>query len=417
MTHFLRNSILLPGCVVLLTVGVAFGEKPKGAPMSYGEAHAFLAKHTEVVELSNSEGARVAVCPQWQGRVMTSSCDGNDGTSFGFIHGEYIEEGKVNLHFNNYGAEDRMWLSPEGGQFSLWFKPGQVQTLDNWFTPPGFNEGAWKVESGPNEPLRMTTEMRLENASGTKFHFDVARQVRLLDSAELSKLISESVGKTSAKKVAYETRNEITNRGEEMTKEKGLVSIWILGMMNCGPKTVVIVPYVEGPESKLGQVVKSDYFGAVPPERLKILPSVALFRADGKYRSKIGVSQRRARNLLGSIDFQAGVLTLVQFTMPADPTSEPYMNNMWGGPVAEPYKGDVVNSYNDGPPAPGKKGLGPFYEIESLSPTKALKTGDSLTHCHRTVHIQADLATLDKLARELLGVDLDTVRREMLDNQ
>ena len=96
-------------------------------------------------------------------------------------------------------------------------------------------------------------------------------------------------------------------------------------------------------------------------------------RADGNYRSKIGISQRRARNVLGSIDFQNNVLTLVHFSMPADPTQELYMNNQWGGPSAEPYKGDVANSYNDGPPAPGKKGLGPFYEIESLSPAKALE--------------------------------------------
>ena len=83
-----------------------------------------------------------------------------------------------------------------------------------------------------------------------------------------------------------------------------------------------------------------------------------LFRADGKYRSKIGISQRRARNVLGSIDFQAGVLTLVSFTMPDDPTKHPYMNNMWGVPHADPYTGDVANSYNDGPPAPGQEGHG-----------------------------------------------------------
>ena len=100
--------------------------------------------------------------------------------------------------------------------------------------------------------------------------------------------------------------------------------------------------------------------------------------------------------------------------MPEDPVRLPYMNNQWGGPHAEPYRGDVVNSYNDGPPAPGQKGLGPFYEIESLSPAKAMATGESLTHRHRTIHIQADRATLDQLAREVLGVELETVRRQML---
>ena len=137
-------------------------------------------------------------------------------------------------------------------------------------------------------------------------------------------------------------------------------------------------------------------------------------RADGNYRSKIGISQRRARNVLGSIDFQNNVLTLVQFSMPADPTQELYMNNQWGGPSAEPYKGDVANSYNDGPPAPGKKGLGPFYEVESLSPARHLKTGESLSHQHRTIHIQADAAALADLAKEVLGVELEKVKSAML---
>ena len=119
----------------------------KGKPMSYGEAREFLAKHTELVELTNAEGARVAICPEWQGRVMTSTCGGMEGLSFGFINDEFITAGKLDRHFNNYGAEERLWLSPEGGQFSLWFEPGKPQNLDNWFTPPAFNEGAWKVVS------------------------------------------------------------------------------------------------------------------------------------------------------------------------------------------------------------------------------------------------------------------------------
>jgi hypothetical protein len=79
-------------------------------------------------------------------------------------------------------------------------------------------------------------------------------------------------------------------------------------------------------------------------------------------------------------------------------------------PQAQPYVGDVANAYNDGPNELGKQ-LGAFYEIESVSPALVLKTGESLTHCHRTVHIQADAETLAKLAKEVLGVDLDAVRR------
>ena len=84
-------------------------------------------------------------------------------------------------HFNNLGAEERLWLCPEGGPFSLWFKPGAKQVLKNWFTPPALNEGAWKVVSRPNEPLvRMAVHMKFQNTRPRRSSLDVSRDVRLL---------------------------------------------------------------------------------------------------------------------------------------------------------------------------------------------------------------------------------------------
>jgi hypothetical protein len=421
----LRPTIL---AAALLAAGnsIALAADTKGKNMTYGEVRDYLAKHTNVVELTDGD-ARVAICPAWQGRVMTSTCGGLSGPSFGFINDGYIKAGKVDRHFNNYGGENRLWLSPEGGQFSLWFAPGKLgaeQNLDNWFTPPAFNEGAWTIShSSPYGPANqychmMAPMMEVQNTSGTKFHFGVARTVHLLNHSALEELLGPSaaakITAPGVKSVAYDTGDDLSNYGGNMTREKGLVSIWILGMMNSGPQTVVIVPYKPGGEAELGPVVKSDYFGTVPAERLQTLPEAVLLRADGNYRSKIGVSQRRVRSMLGSIDFQNQVLTLVHFSMSADPTKELYMNNQWGGPLAEPYRGDVANSYNDGPPAPGKKGMGPFYEIESLSPARELKRGQSLSHGHCTIHVQAEMTVLAALAKDLLGVDLEQVKSTML---
>ena len=70
----------------------------------------------------------------------------------------------------------------------------------------------------------------------------------------------------------------------------------------------------------------------------------------------------------------------------------------------EPFKGDVVNSYNDGLPSPGAaKPLGPFYELESSSPALALKPGESATHNHRTIHLQGDEAAICRIGKSLLG--------------
>jgi hypothetical protein len=413
-------TVLLGGiALAALAIGTAHGADKKGSPMSYGEARDFLAKHTKLVELTNQAGARVAVAPEWQGRVMTSTCGGQEGLSFGFVNRDFIEAGKTDPQFNNYGAEDRMWLCPEAGQFSLWFKPGEKQVLKNWQTAPALNEGAWKVvaQPQPNDPtVRMSTQMKFQNTSATPFELDVNRDVRLLGGDDFGKLFGASaaaiIGQAGVKTVAYETMNQIINRGPAFSKEKGLVSIWILGMMNAGPKAVILVPYKSGPESELGPVVKSDYFGPLPADRLKITPEAVLFVADSKFRSKIGTSQRRARNVLGSIDFEAGVLTLVQFTMPDDPAKHDYLNNMWEVPQTNPFTGDVANAYNDGPNDLGKQ-LGAFYEIESISPAKELKTGESLIHRHRTIHVQADAATLRKLAKETLGIDLEAVKKAL----
>ncbi len=415
-----REEVLLVDLVIppLAEAGTAAGAEPPRAPATYREAKEFLARHTRVIELAGKGGGAVAVCPDWQGRVMTSTCGGPDGLSFGFINREYIEAGRPDPHFNNLGAEDRFWLSPEGGPFSLWFKPGAQQTLDNWFTPPAFNEGAFELASAPDASrCQLAKRMQVQNAAGALFDLLVSREVRLLAEADLAKMFGESVAKTmgatGVKAVAYETVNTLTNQGPPMSKDTGLVSIWMLSMLNAGPQTVIIVPYRRGDELQRGPVVKSDYFGAIPPERLKITPQAILLRADANWRSKIGTSQKRAKNVLGSIDFAQNVLTLAHFSMPEDPAKVDYMNNMWGLDQSQPYTGDVANAYNDGPSAPGKKGMGVFCEIESLSPALPLKTGQSLTHHHATIHIQADRETLARIARQTLGVELEQVRQEM----
>ncbi len=175
---FLRTA-LAAGVAVFIGV-TSLSASEKGAPMTYGEARDFLAKHTKVVELKDDSGAMVAITPDYQGRVMTSSCDGTGGASFGFINFDYIKSGELNKHFNNYGGEERLWLSPEGGPFSLWFTPDvKKQTLADWYTPPAFNEGSWNF-SKENGEVRMSVPMKFANASATKFDLDVTRTVRLL---------------------------------------------------------------------------------------------------------------------------------------------------------------------------------------------------------------------------------------------
>jgi hypothetical protein len=79
---------------------------------------------------------------------------------------------------------------------------------------------------------------------------------------------------------------------------------------------------------------------------------------------------------------------------------------MWAR-QADPYGGDVVNAYNDGPTEPGKPSLGGFYELETSSPAAALSPGQSIEHVHTTLHIAGDPTSLAALARTVLGVPID----------
>ena len=122
----MRNSVWM---IILLSILAAACAKPAEAPRSqavlFEDDIEFLAKHTKVVVLSDKEGnARVAVNPDLQGRVMTSTAGGPDGPSFGWINRELIASGVNNVHMNAFGGEDRFWLGPEGGQFSIFFKKG-----------------------------------------------------------------------------------------------------------------------------------------------------------------------------------------------------------------------------------------------------------------------------------------------------
>jgi Family of unknown function (DUF6786) len=387
------------------------GEEPERktemTTKTYGDDLAFLAEHQEVIELAGADGkARVALVPGYQGRVMTSTSGGKGGPSYGWLNREAIASNERKPHINVFGGEDRIWLGPEGGQFSIFFHKGDPFDLDHWQTPAPVDWGSWEKVEADSTHARFRKEISVVNYSGTPFSLEADRTIRLLSTADASERLGVDLpGDTEV--VAYESVNAIKNTGDSAwSKETGLLSIWILGQYNPSPETTIVIPFVAGPEADLGPIVNDAYFGKVPSERLAVKDGVLYFRGDGNYRSKIGIPRKRARPVMGSYDGES-VLTLVQYELPEDATD--YVNSMWEI-QDEPYRGDVANSYNDGPPAPGAKPLGPFYELESSSPAAALAPAGILTHVHRTFHIRGPEASLDKIARATLGVSIGDVR-------
>ena len=381
-----------------------------GWASTFGDDLDFLRRHTETVVLASADGAaRVALCPTLQGRIATSTAAGAAGRSFGWLNRELIASGKLAPHMNAYGGEDRLWLGPEGGQFSLFFAPGAPQGLAHWQTPAPIDAEPFTLADQRENRALLRKTMRLTNASGTVFDLEVEREVQLYTTERTWTEVGLSPS-GSVKTVGFESRNRIINRGTApWLRDTGLISIWIAGTFAPSPSTIIVLPFRAGTETELGPIVNDQYFGRVPSDRLVVGENAIYFRGDGQQRGKIGVSPGRACPSLGSYDAQsadAGVLTLVTYTLPDG--ARDYVNSLWEH-QHEPYRGDAINSYNDGPPAPGAKALGPFYELESSSPALALAPGESAEHLHRTLHFVGAPAELDAVARASLGVGIAEV--------
>lgn len=381
---------------------------------SFGEDIAFLEKHVETIALGDKpSGPRIAVVPAWQGRVMTSSATGEPGMSFGWLNYKLITRGIVaeeqrqglEKHIHVFGGEDRFWIGPEGGQYAWYFKPGSPFEFDYWQVPPFIDTLPWQIVEQDAYRVRLRHREILQNWSGVMFDMTIEREVALLADAPATEALGIVPG-NNIDMVAYESRNQLFNSGNTAWNENtGLPSIWILGMMKHGEATTVVIPFrnatPDGHEP--GPIVKDDYFGKVPADRLRVdeRGGVLYFSADGRYRSKIGISPDRSRGLAGSWDAARNVLTLIQYNLP--PPDSIYVNSSWQI-QDDPYKGDAINSYNDGPVDGGI--LGPFFEIETSSPALALAPGESYLHVHRTFHFTGDLSELDSISRSILNVSL-----------
>lgn len=360
-----------------------------------------------IVLKSVDEKAQVLVSPALQGRVMTSSAEGETGTSFGWINYDLFEKGfQKDAHIHPFGGEERFWIGPEGGQFAVFFKKGVPFTFENWFTPPAIDIEPFEVVSTSSDKAIFKRQMQLTNYSGTILDMRIDREIRLSEASEVERVLGISLAK-EMRMVAYQTRNTITNLGtNEWTTTSGMPSIWLLGMLNSSPTTTVAIPIKKGDEKTLGIYVNDDYFGKVSADRLRTEEGIVYFKADGQKRGKIGISPKRALPFAGSYDPQTGVLTLIRCDIP--PNASNYVNSAWKY-QEKPFGGDVINAYNDGKLEDGTQ-LGPFYELESSSPALNLKPNAAATFSQYTFHFKGTPAQLDPISLKALGVKTDAIR-------
>jgi hypothetical protein len=372
----------------------------------YASDRSFLQKYTRVVELQASQsGARVLIAPQYEGRVMTSTCGGDTGYSFGWVNYNLISSGKHNDHINAYGGEERIWLAPEGGQFSFFFKKNVPFDFDHWFTPAVFDTVAFDVTGRTDSSVSFKKDFALTNRSGTSFDMQIDRDIRLLDRSAVERALGLALD-SGIRAVAYESENTLVNTGKASWERKtGAPAIWLLGMMKPSPQTVIVLP-VRRDQGDTTAPVHDRYFGEIPPDRWKLVDGHAYLRADGKFRGKVGVPPGHTMKYIGSYDAANHVLTVLEAFWPTGATD--FVNSAWEEQTL-PFSGDAFNAYNDGPLKDGSQ-MGPFYEVESLSPAAFLAPGKKLTHLQVTCHLQGDETSLDKISRQVLGVPLADIK-------
>ncbi len=370
---------------------------------TFGHDLAFLNKYQETVVLSapDNADAQAIVIPAYQGRVMTSTASGDIGNSYGWINYNLIESGQHQPHMNGFGGEERFWLSPEGGQFSVYFKKDQTFEFENWQTPALIDTVSYKVVESDASKVTFQVNAMIENYSGKMFVIEINRRIQMLTKENIAHLLDlPALGNVKA--VAYRSTNSVTNKDAEWKSETGMLGIWLLGMFRPSDQTTIIAPFSKALSGK--PLITDDYFGKIPSERLVIKDSVLFLKADGKHRSKIGIAPKSAKNVAGSYDAEKGILTIIQYDL--DPQGH-YMKSTWEL-HKDPYNGDALNAYNDGKLADGTQ-MGPFYELESNSSVKALKEGETITHRQSTFHFEGDKAALNAIAEKVLGINIDQI--------
>ena len=332
--------------------------------MSYHDALNYLVHKTSVIELYDQLGGRVAVCPEWNGRVMTSTCGGLEGESFGYINVQAIDTD----NYDDFGGEDQWTLSP------LIYSYG--------------------IESIKANLVILRRALRMADANGTSVELSLTRSIFLLSrhraGAIFGDAVAEALERSDVSNVGFYTEDTV------QTQTRAYIAGRQRGMFNASPHTAVIVPTPPISFTPEPFSVDIDYLGGAPHGRIRYLSKTLLIRADGQRRCQVTMPYATAPPFFGAIERRLGTLTLWTFDLPD-----------------APGENDMIRIYNPGRLRGGELDLATYYEMNCFAAARELVPEDSLTSCQCTLHINAENAVLDGLIRQIFGVSLGDVSRKM----
>lgn len=357
--------------------------------MTFKQDLDILKRHYQPIILSNGD-SKLAILGELQGRVMSSTAQGDDAEPIGWFNREAIA--KSNKHENNavLGGADRLWFGPEAGPFGIFVAPENPLTTDYIHVPDAMSSQPYKLVSSDDTQAIFKQRSSILNHSKATLTFDIERTITLLSKDDIEQSLSLSLDK-SISVVAYSAKATMTNRSEhDWHYETGVLSLWNLGAFAPSDRNVAIIPT----RKPLKEV--TFYFSDIADSHTRIKGNNVFYLADGHYMNKIGIPPGYTLPFMGSYDPERNLLTVIYFNFSSDYEGQ-YVNYVWGQPD-KPYGGDVTHIFNDG------DYFGPFFELESSSSAKALKVGESQKHFHNTYHFIGEPSALDKITMALFNV-------------
>lgn len=375
---------------------------------SFGQDLSFFSKYgVDTVILGEGESL-VCVSPEWQGRVMTSTFSGIEGSSIGWINRPLIAFKKDDLQMSQAGGEDRFWIGPQAGEFSVFAQTSNLYSNDVRGAPDALSVEPWKLVSRTSTRARLEKEAKFENALGKVLSVKAEREVSVLNRANVGEILGLEIPE-SVSMVAYQSFNKLTNTGDAQWSEKtGMLNISVQSCFNANRSVNVFVPYERGELSKLGNIVSDDFYDSSTEGRLYIEESFIRFKTDGKSLSAIGVSQERSQGIVLSYDMHNNILTVVIYIRPSEKMR--YLASSWRRSMAD--NGDAVSVFNNGTRSQGSFGADAYYEISTHSPALSLSPGKSQFHIQRTFHFSGSEYDLGIIAYKLAGITMAQLRGE-----
>ncbi len=415
MKHIKLASIIILGLLPLASVTSAeeiHKVRKVSAIVSLLEESGF-----EAFVLTGRDPKRVVVVsPAMVGRVMATGLDGVDGGTDSWIYEEQIKKGATTSgpggQWAAFGGDERIWYAPEGGQFALFF-PSEQQNMEDYLVPEVLNSTRYRLTelAADGRSIRFAAPIHLKNIKGTEYDLEVTRRIEVLDDCPYTVGHGDAVEFTG-----FESRTWTRNTGDEpITKERGALATWTVGMFPSYPRSIVVLPYRVGPESELGPAVNTEYFNTdmIPTDKAlgdkpydnywAVKDNFALVKTNGNVHTKIEMGPKRSLGRAASIDLEHDTLTILEFRQYPEMD---YTASYWLPYDGDPHEGAAISIFS----LAGDLGVPPFHELECLSPTLLLDPGQQYCHISRTYRLRGDKDAIAEICRRYFHADMESLR-------